>query len=152
MTIQMKFFTIPVKSVEENEVELNRFLGSHKILTIKREFVNNGYNSFWSVDVEYFKTQDEKKELPGKSKIDYKEILSPDDFSVFAKLREWRKKVAGKESVPVYTVFTNEQLAQITKKKVRNNSELKTIEGIGEARIKKYAEQLFEMLENTKTA
>ena len=45
--------------------------------------------------------------------MDYKEILKSEDFAVFARLRDLRKEIAQAEAVPVYTVFTNEQLAQL---------------------------------------
>jgi hypothetical protein len=38
--------------------------------------------------------------------VDYKEVLKPEEFEVFSRLREWRKGVAEKEGVPVYTVLT----------------------------------------------
>jgi len=83
MTIQYRFFTIPLKSAEEVETELNHFLRSQRILTVHREFVSRGENS-------------------------YREVLSPEDFALFVKLRDWRKQAAEKEAVPVYTIFTNE--------------------------------------------
>jgi superfamily II DNA helicase RecQ len=46
-------------------------------------------------------------------KIDYREKLSPEDFDVFSKIREIRKQLAAADSVPVYTICTNEQLAQM---------------------------------------
>ena len=51
--------------------------------------------------------------IPGKNKVDYKEILTPEQFAVFARLRELRKEIASREAVPVYTIFTNEQLSQM---------------------------------------
>ena len=49
----------------------------------------------------------------GKQRVDYKEVLSPADFALFAKLRDWRKATAEQEGIPVYAVLTNEQLAAI---------------------------------------
>jgi len=44
MTIQYRFFTIPLKSTEEVEIELNRFLRSQRVLTVHRELVGQGEN------------------------------------------------------------------------------------------------------------
>ena len=52
MTIQYRFFTIPLKATQEVETELNRFLRSQRILTVHREFVSQGENSFWTMAVE----------------------------------------------------------------------------------------------------
>ena len=51
-------------------------------------------------------------------------MLKPEEFEVFSRLRDWRKGVAEKEGVPVYVVFTNEQLAEMVKKKVGTKAAL----------------------------
>jgi hypothetical protein len=44
MTIQYKFFTIPLKATQEVETEFNHFLRSQRVLTVHREFVSQGEN------------------------------------------------------------------------------------------------------------
>jgi hypothetical protein len=56
-------------------------------------------------------------------KVDYREVLSAQDFAVFSKLREVRKGLAEKEGVPPYTIFTNEQLAAVVRQKVTTKAE-----------------------------
>ena len=82
----------------------------------------------------------------GRPKVDYKEVLKPEEFEVFSRLRDWRKTVAEKEGVPVYVVLTNEQLAQMVQKKVNSKTGLKEIEGVGDARVEKYGEVLVQLL------
>ena len=53
----------------------------------------------------------ESKGGGGRPRVDYKEILSADEFAVFVRLREVRKQLAATEAIPVYAVCTNEQLA-----------------------------------------
>ena len=38
--MQYAFFVISVKNTEESEAELNKFLRSHKVLSVKNEFVS----------------------------------------------------------------------------------------------------------------
>jgi superfamily II DNA helicase RecQ len=121
MPQQFKFFTIPVKGAEEIEVELNKFLRSVKVLTIQKELIVQGDNSFWAYVVEYLSVASRLSSRSGKdikNIIDYKELLSPHDFSIFARLREWRKEIAVQDSLPVYMIFTNEQLAAMAEQKV----------------------------------
>jgi superfamily II DNA helicase RecQ len=75
-----------------------------------------------------------------------KEILSPEDFAVFARLRELRKEIAQVEAVPVYTIFTNEQLAQIVQAKAATKGDLEKVAGVGDARIEKYGPRFLEHL------
>ena len=79
-------------------------------------------------------------------KVDYKDVLKPEEFEVFSRLGDWRKAVAEKEGVPVYTVFTNEQLAQMVQKQVNTKAGMKEVEGVGDARVEKYGEALVQLL------
>jgi hypothetical protein len=44
--MQIRIFIIPIKNVDHSEVEMNRFLRSHRVLAVKKEFVVDGENSF----------------------------------------------------------------------------------------------------------
>lgn len=154
MTIQCKFFIIPVSDIEHTELEVNQFLRSVRVVNMQRDFVGQGPNSFWSLAVEYLpaaRSAGENNRLK-KSKIDYKQVLSPQDFALFAQLREWRKAEAAEIGVPVYTLFTNEQLAKIAEQKVRTKAELQDIEGVGEAKVKKYGEAVIEVVNKASQA
>jgi superfamily II DNA helicase RecQ len=149
MALQLRFFTIPVRNPREAEGELNRFLASVRVVDIHREFVAQGEGSFWSIAVEGLTGEPGPAgEAGGKRKrrIDYKEVLSPEDFAVYARLREWRKQAAGQEAVPVYTIFTNEQLAAMVERKVASRAALMEIDGIGEARAAKYGAAVIDIL------
>jgi len=74
--------------------------------------------------------------------VDYREELTESEFAVFSALRDWRKVRGETEGVPVYTIFTNAQLAEIVKKKVGTIAELGKVEGVGKSRIEKYGESL----------
>ncbi len=145
MSLQYKFFMIRVQDHLESEEALNRFLRSVSIINVQREFVAEGANSFWSIVVEYMAKQpgsNGDRSASKKSRLDYKEILSEDDFAVFAKLRDWRKTKADEEAIPVYTIFTNEQLAQIAQSRIVEKANLQQIAGLGEARLKKYGDDI----------
>ena len=150
MALQLKFFVVPITATEEAEVEVNEFLRSVRIVNTQREFVNQGDNSFWSMCVEYLAESEQSTNKNGpiskKSRIDYKEVLSPQAFAVFAQLREWRKRTATEEAVPVYTIFTNEQLATMVEKEITTKSGLQQIDGIGEARVNKYGVQVLKII------
>lgn len=129
---------------------MNAFLRSHRILAIKKEFVPDGENSFWTFCVEFLDSPGNVASAVGSGgkapKVDYKEILSESEFALFSKLRDCRKELAEKDGVPVYVVFTNEQLAQIVQKKVTTREGLGEIDGVGESRIGKYGAPVLNVL------
>ena len=75
----------------------------------------------------------------------WKLILSDSDMSFFNLFREWRSKKSKKEGVPPYVIFTNNQLAQIVKKRPQSISELSQIEGVGKSKLEKYGEEILEI-------
>ena len=82
-----------------------------------------------------------------KSRVDYKEVLSPENFAVFAKLRDWRKQQAEEGGVPVYAIFTNQQLAEMVTLRVTSKTQLREVEGVGEARVKKHGDAIVPILQ-----
>jgi superfamily II DNA helicase RecQ len=145
----LKFFLVPAFEPAAAETEINAFLGSHRVVAIDRRFVDQGVNSFWALCVDHLPSGagDGRRGLPlGRNRIDYKQVLSADEFVVFSRLRELRKEIAQQEAVPVYAVFTNEQLAQAVQQRCRSAADLGRIDGVGQARVEKYADQLLGIL------
>lgn len=146
-----EFYQIPVNGGGEAAEALNRSLRGGRIAAVRKEFVANGENSFWAFCVERVEATSGHASRSANSggsraKIDYKEVLSEEDFAVFSRLREVRKALAEKEAVPAYSVFTNEQLAQIVRDAPASAAALAKVPGIGEAKVKKYGEAVLESL------
>jgi superfamily II DNA helicase RecQ len=142
------FFSIPV-SGSPNVVELNKLLDHAKVASVKREFVADGGNSFWAFCVQTVGAEPspQGQEIRKRGEqVDYKEILSLEDFAVFARLREVRKLLAERDAVPAYSVATNAQLAEMVTRKVVNTSGFGPIRGFGEARVDKYGSSFLEVL------
>lgn len=81
-----------------------------------------------------------------RERIDYREVLGDADFAAYAELRRLRKHLADRDGVPAYAVFTNEQLAEMVKRRIGSVQSLEAIEGVGEARLEKYAEPFLDAL------
>ena len=106
--MRIKIFTIPVFGDEAAAIDLDKFVASHRIISIDRQFINDGTNSTWSIFVSYIDSGERSMSVK-RGKIDYKEKLNDNDFIVYSQLRDLRKQVAEQEGVPVYALFTNEQ-------------------------------------------
>jgi len=144
------FFTVPVRDSSTAAEDLNRFIASHRIVSVDRRWVDVGLDSFWSICVDYLDGSQPKGSTPQlRGKVDYKEILKPEEFALFAKLRDWRKAVSQKEAVPVYTIFTNEQLAEMVRTRATTKAAIGKVEGIGEARIEKYGTAVLAILQDS---
>jgi superfamily II DNA helicase RecQ len=145
--MKLKFFTISASFPAVGEEELNRFLAGHRISDIERHLVTDGSASFWAVCVTWIDGDAATPADPAKrGRIDYREVLAPDEFMLYDRLRTLRKQRAEAEGLPPFAVFTNEQLAEMVRRRVATAAELASIDGIGDARMQRYGEAFLEAL------
>lgn len=141
----IKIFTIPAFDPDEDVDEMNKFINSHRVIELKKEFNPAGSGGYWTFCIEYLQSGIKNRSGSNNpNKIDYKAVLSEEQFKVFSKLREIRKEIAKEEALPAYTVFTDKELSEISQLDEVNLSKLKTIEGIGEKRVERYGQKLIE--------
>ena len=148
--MQIKVFDI-ISLSDDNEIEIvNKFIRGHKVIDIDKQFYISTDNiAHWSLFITYLPAQNNPNPLSDKKgKIDYKEILSEEDFNKFTKLRAIRKQLAENEAIPAYAVFSDAELALISQLPNIELSLIKKISGIGEKRIEKYASLICESYNN----
>jgi hypothetical protein len=113
MKLQYAPFLLPLWPNSPEQEALNSFIRGHRIIQARKELVSVESQQHWAILVEYLDMPLKESSEPGKSRVDYREVLSPEDFTLFSKLREVRKKLAEDNGLPVYAVCTNEQLGAI---------------------------------------
>ncbi len=146
-----RVFVITIRDPEAGEQALNAFLRSHRVLAVKQRWVEAGENSFWTFCVDFAEKSGKSQREPTTAKVDYRKILPPEQFAQFAKLRDLRKAIAIEEGVPLYTVFTNEQLASIVQLGATSLADLQQVDGMGEVSINKYGSRLLKVLKPVQT-
>ena len=142
--MRLKFFHVPMQGDAAVEGEIDQFIQSHKIVSIDREFVQDKSASAWAICVTYLSVSgdaaDSAVRQTRRSRVDYKAVLSAEDFHLFVRLRELRSRTFRADGVPAYQIFTDAQLAEMARRRVSSKSELATLEGVGEARVRKYGD------------
>ena len=141
-----EFIQVPAHGGSSGKEELNRLLRSGRIVSVRKEFVAAGEDSFWAFCVEFLEGAVPVEKGRGVAKVDSREVLGEEEFLMFSKLRDWRRTMVEKEAVPAYAIFTNEQLAGMVTAKVGTLSALGLIAGIGQARVEKYGEAVLRVL------
>ena len=72
----------------------------------RKELVTMEGMAHWAILVEYLESSGKSADVTIRGKVDYKDVLSAGDFSLYSKLREIRKKLAEENGLPVYAVCT----------------------------------------------
>lgn len=135
---QINTFFVPLADGDAAQDEMNAFLRGHRVLQIEKAFAGNG----WAFCVEWLEGSAVATKPPYQKRVDYREILDPETFERFAKMRERRKIIAQEDGVPPYMVITDAQMAVAVKDGEPTVEAMKKIDGFGEARLKKYGERL----------
>jgi hypothetical protein len=144
----LRFFAVPALDPREAEAELNGFLRSHRVVAIERRFSEGPQGCVWCLAVEYLEEAPRagSEVLSRRGKLDYKELLAPEEFARFARLRDWRRRAADALGQPVFALFTNEQLAEIARQRPESLAALGKIEGIGAGKLTRFGVQVLETL------
>ena len=114
--------------------------------------MSDASGSYWALCVTYVEGGERSPVAPKKGRVDYREILSPEDFEVYADLRRLRKELAERDGVPLYAVFTNEQLAAMVQQRITTREDLGRLAGVGPARIAKYGPPFLERMMASRAA
>jgi superfamily II DNA helicase RecQ len=118
MALLTQFTSFFISPFGENSVsdDLNAFLRSHRIVNVEKRLIDGERGTGWAFLVEYGTDGKSQPNAQSQPRVDYREVLSEADYAVFDKLRNIRKELAEKQGIPVYAVFSNEQLAGMVKK------------------------------------
>ena len=80
--LQFRVISIPATGDVDAEEELNRFLRSHRVVSVQKQLVLEGGTAYWCFCVEYLLGAKGTGEgAKGRSRVDYKEVLSEEDFA-----------------------------------------------------------------------
>lgn len=105
------YFKISAIFPDAGANKLNDFISNHAVTSIGEKFVDDGQNSFWSVRVvvtENFTKNPVDNSKPKRASVDYRDVLNPEVFAIYARLRTLRNNIAEQQSMPAYAIFTNE--------------------------------------------
>ena len=64
----------------------------------------------------------------------------------FDALRRWRRDRAERDGVPAFVVFHDSTLAEIASRRPRTLSDLRTVSGVGPAKLERYGRELLRVL------
>jgi len=137
--MQIRVFTIPLQDAERSEAEANKFLRSHRILQVERHFCPDG-GGYWTLLVEYL-AGDPTAEAPPASRKDRRDPsveLSDEEHRRYDHFKGIRKSIAKELSIPAYLVFTNEELALLSKMPELTEENTRQVKGIAPQRLADY--------------
>lgn len=147
-SMQIKVFSVPVVGGETINDDLNAFLRGNKILQVDQQLVASAEGTYWSFCIRYIEKSSGSGRTEKRVRKDYKKELSPKAFERFSVLRKIRKQIAKEDNVPAFAVFTDEELAGLAQLEELSQTNMKSVRGIGDKKVEKYAERFQKALKD----
>lgn len=90
--------------------------------------------------VEYTENEGGKSACTMSSKVDWRDVLNPNQFAVYDFLRKTRKEIGDKTKIPLYGILSNEQLALMAQNPPKTKEDFLKIKGVNEQKYKQFGE------------
>lgn len=128
--------------------EVREFLKDKELISVQDYFFIKNDMPYLVFVLKYFPHRaevDPKLSTKEKKEEPWRASLSEHDMGLFNLLRDWRSQRSKKDGVPPYILFTNQNLAEIVKKRPQSLAELTQISGIGKGKAEKYGEEILKI-------
>ena len=127
---------------------LNRFLRSHVVLSVEREYVASPAPG-WAFCIVYELPKSTDPAVAAntvKPRTDYRARLSSGHQLVFDRMRDVRTELAEAEGKKRYNILTDAQLFAVLEQNVTTLAEFKTATKMSDERVSQYAESFLVVL------
>jgi len=156
-SLRVTVFSLSYLGEEGFDAEpLEAFCREHEVTAWRDHFFVSGGRPQLAVILEYRSRTADRGSQPGQRRgpeqerradqRNYRKELEPADRLLYDRLREWRALRSSRDGVPVYVIFNNRQLVEIARHRPRSKAALREIDGVGEAKVGKYAQDIFTLL------
>lgn len=143
----MKIFTLMADTAGRfDESELEAFCESNEILSVVEHFFEYAGTVRWALLLSYMDGKDSRQRSGFRRTGPTTPNLPPEQRSLYEVLRTWRAARAQDERIPAFQVFSNAELAEICRRQPTGLTQLAEIRGIGEAKKKRYGEDVVAMV------
>ncbi|MFH1491495.1 MAG: HRDC domain-containing protein [Pseudomonadota bacterium] len=145
--MKLKIFTFRFSESHDgfNDEPLQAFIAEKEVIDYSDHFFSHEKTPYLTVILSYRDIAPDEKRRSGRRR-DPREDLDEREKIAYDALRAWRAARAAQEGIPPYMIANNRQVAKMVKIKATSKADLEKIEGIGEAKVAKYGEEILGVL------
>ncbi|MBN1654524.1 MAG: HRDC domain-containing protein [Deltaproteobacteria bacterium] len=135
------------KTVGFDDNDLQEFANGREILNVYEHFFFHDQIPRWVLLISYRDSEISLGEHGNfDKKKDWRADLSDEERILYDGIRRWRNNRAQREGRPPYILLTNQQMAEIAKKRPKTVEALREIPGVGEAKAAGFGSELVALL------
>ena len=152
--MKLKVFTLRIEPASGtfDDRELVEFQTGKDVIDISEHFFVHEKTPTLVLVLQYRDAPDAGRGRPETPRKDWRAELDADGKRIYDELRLWRGRKAKREGMPPYLIFSNRELADLAMKKPATIAKLREIEGIGEAKARRWGEEIIAFLQKLMAA
>jgi ATP-dependent DNA helicase RecQ len=124
---------------------LQEFIADKEVIEFSEHFFMHEKTPYLTVLLAYRPIADDEKRKRTR-RVDPRKDLDDQEKAAYDALRNWRAARARQEGIPPYMIANNKQLARMIKLKAATRSALSEVEGIGEAKVSRYGDEILQTI------
>lgn len=153
--MKLKIFTLRLNPATGlfDEGELASFQLGKDVIEISEHFLVHEKTPTLLMVLRYRELPDGDgaRRQPEAARKDWRAELDAQGQRIYDEFRLWRGRKAKQEGLPPYLILNNRELAELVMKHPANITQLREIEGVGEAKVKRWGEEILALLAKLET-
>lgn len=151
--MNLKIFTMEFNALEGcfNDSEISCFLKDKVLISLDNYLIESGSKKYLTLVVTYSHSEIELLEDKSTKATNWEKLINESNTDFFTSLKNWRLEESKKQGLPLFIIFTNKQLADITTMVPETLNHLSQIDGIGPQKMKKYGEIILKLSKEFKS-
>jgi ATP-dependent DNA helicase RecQ len=148
--LKLKIFTFQFSESAQgfDDKALQEFTADKEVIEFAEHFFIHENTPYLTVLIAYrLLAAGEKRKLDRRK--DPRSELADREKKVYDALRAWRSVRAKQDGIPAYMIATNKQFAQMIKLGATDRAALSRVQGVGEAKIANYGEEIMQVISQT---
>ena len=133
-----------------DDAELVTFTAGHEVVSVQNHLLTTEHSAHLAFIVLHrgplggspFRGTATVPADKGKDRVDWRASLGDAERGLFDVLRTWRNERAERLGKPAWLIFTNEQLAEIARRRPATLAALGEVPGLGEGRLREFGAEL----------
>ena len=146
--MKLKVFTVRMNPATGlfDERDLAAFQIGKEVIEVSEHFLIHEKTPTLLLVVKYRELAEGAPTPPEALRKDWRAELDPQGRRIYDEMRLWRGRKAKQDGMPPYLILNNRELANLAVKGPKTISQLREIDGIGEAKAKRWGEEILSVL------
>ena len=146
--MKLKIFTLRMNPAtgKFDDAELAAFQSDKDVIELSEHFLTHEKTPTLVLVLQYRETSGAARQAPEAARKDWRGELDESGKRLYDELRLWRGRKAKREGIPPYLILNNRELAELSMKRPLNVTQLREIDGIGEAKSARWGEELLALM------